>query len=172
MFSKSDIEKYFSVEKQGSLVFLIVGAIAVGLALYFFFTNKTPAYKGAAIPIILIGVVFILVGFSVYRQSDSDRIRNVYAYDMKPADFKEVELPRMQKLLNDMAIYRWIEIGLFASGVLIFLFLRKKPDLSFWSGLGLSLAIMALLAHGLDFMAKKPAIGYTQKVESFVKEMK
>ena len=172
MFSKSDIEKYFSVEKQGSLVFLIVGAIAVGLALYFFFSNKTPGYKGAAIPIILIGVVFMLVGFSVYRQSDSDRIRNVYAYDMKPADFKEVELPRMQKLLNDMAIYRWIEIGLFASGVLIFLFLRKKPDLSFWSGLGLSLAIMALLAHGLDFMAKKPAIGYTQKIESFVKEMK
>jgi hypothetical protein len=172
MFSKSDIEKYFTVEKQGSLIFLIVGVIAIGLALYFFFSNKTQIYKGAAIPMILIGVIFILVGSSVYRSSDANRIRNVYAYDMKPGDFKEVELPRMQKLLNDMAIYRWIEIGLFVSGVLIFLFLRKKPDVSFWSGLGLSLAIMALLAHGLDFMAKKPAIGYTQKVESFVNSVK
>jgi hypothetical protein len=172
MFSKSDIEKYFSAEKQGSLIFLIVGAIAIALALYFFFSNKTQVYKGAAIPIILIGVIFMLVGFSVQRKSDSDRIRNVYAFDMKPVEFKEVELPRMQKLLDDMAIYRWIEIGLFVTGVLIFLFLRKKPDLSFWSGLGLSLAIMALLAHGLDFMAKKPAIGYTQKIESFVKSMK
>jgi len=172
MFSKSDIEKYFTAEKQGSIVFLIVGTIAIGLALYFFFSNKTQIYKGAAFPIILIGVVFILVGFSVQRKSDSDRIRNVYAYDMKPGDFKEIELPRMQKLLEDMAIYRWIEIGLFVTGTLIFLFLRNKPDLSFWSGLGLSLAIMALLAHGLDFMAKKPAIGYTQKVESFVKSGK
>jgi len=172
MFSKSDIEKYFSAEKQGSLIFLIVGAIAIGIALYFFFVNKTQVYKGAAVPMILIGVIFLLVGFSVNRKSDGDRIRNVYAYDMKPADFKEVELPRMQQLLADMAIYRWIEIGLFVSGILIFLFLRKKPDLSFWSGLGLSLAIMGILAHGLDFMAKKPAIGYTQKVESFVKSMK
>ena len=172
MFSKSDIEKYFIGEKQGSLIFLIVGAIAIGLALYFFFSNKTPAFKGAAIPIILIGVVFILVGYTVNRKSDGDRIRNVQSYEIKPADFKEVELPRMQKLLEDMAIYRWIEIGLFVTGILIFLFLRNKPDLSFWSGLGLSLAIMALLAHGLDFMAKKPAIGYTQKIESFVKEMK
>ncbi len=44
--------------------------------------------------------------------------------------------------------------------------------MAFWTGLGLPLAIMALLAHGLDFMVKKPAIGYTQKVESFVKDMK
>jgi hypothetical protein len=172
MFSKSDIEKYFAAEKQGSLIFLVVGAIAIGIALYFFFYNKTQVYKGAAIPMILIGIIFILVGISVYSKNDDDRIRNVYALDMKPADFKDIELPKMQKLQNDLAIYRWIEIGLFASGFLIFLFLRKKPDLSFWSGLGLSLAIMALLAHGLDFMVKKPAIGYTQKVESFVKEMK
>jgi len=171
MFSKSDIEKYFLAEKQGGLIFLIVGAIAVALALFFFF-YKTQVYKGAAIPIILIGVIFLLVGATLHRKSDADRVRNVYAYDMKPVDFKDTELPRMQKFLGDLAIYRWIEIALFASGVLIFLFLRKKPDMSFWSGLGLALAIMALLAHGLDFMVKKPAIGYTQKVEAFVKDMK
>jgi hypothetical protein len=91
---------------------------------------------------------------------------------MKPVDFKDTELPSMQKYLADLAIYRWIEIALFASGVLIFLFLRKKPEMGFWYGLGLSLAIMALLAHGLDFMVKKPAIGYTHKVEAFVKDMK
>lgn len=129
-------------------------------------------YKGAAIPIILMGVIFLLVGATLHRKSDEGRVRNVYAYDMKPVDFKDTELPRMQKFLGDLAIYRWIEIALFASGVLIFLFLRKKPDMGFWSGLGLALAIMALLAHGLDFMVKKPAIGYTQKVESFVKDMK
>jgi drug/metabolite transporter (DMT)-like permease len=172
MFTKSDIEKYFSAEKQGSIIFLIVGAIAIGLALYFFFSNKTQIYKGAAIPIILIGVIFILVGATLHRKSDADRVRNVYAFDMKPVEFKDTELPRMQKFLGDLAIYRWIEIALFASGVLIFLFLRKKPDMAFWTGFGLSLAIMALLAHGLDFMVKKPSIGYTQKVESFVKDMK
>jgi drug/metabolite transporter (DMT)-like permease len=172
MFSKSDIEKYFTAEKQGSLIFLIVGAFAIALALFFFFYNKTQVYKGAAIPMILIGVIFILVGFTVYRKSDDDRIRNVYAYDMKPADFKEIELPRMQKVLTDLAIYRWVEIVLFASGILIFLFLRKKPDLSFWYGLGLSLALMAILAHGLDFLVKKRAIDYTKKIESFVQSKK
>jgi hypothetical protein len=171
MISKSDIEKYFLAEKQGGLIFLIVGAIAIALALFFFF-YKTQVYKGAAIPIILIGVIFMLVGTTLHRKSDEDRVRNVYAFDMKPVDFKDTELPRMQQYLGDLAIYRWIEILLFVAGILIFLFLRKKPDLSFWSGLGLSLAIMVLLAHGLDFMVKKSAIGYTQKVEAFVKDMK
>jgi len=172
MLSKSDIEKYFTSEKQGSLIFLIVGAFAIALALFYFFYNKTQVYKGAAIPMILIGIIFIIVGFTVNRKSDDDRIRNVYAHDMKPADFKEIELPRMQKVLADLAIYRWVEIVLFASGILIFLFLRQKPDLSFWYGLGLSLALMALLTHGLNFLSKKRAIDYTKKVESFVQSMK
>jgi len=172
MFSKSDIEKYFTAEKQGSLIFLIVGVFAIALALFFFFYNKTQVYKGAAIPMILIGIIFIVVGFTVHRKSDNDRIRNVYAFDMKPVDFKDKELPRMQKALENLAMYRRVEIALFAAGILLFLFLRNKPDLNFWYGLGISLAIMAVVAHGLDFLAKKRAIDYTKKIESFVQSMK
>lgn len=172
MFSKSDIEKYFIAEKQGSLIFLVVGIIAIVIALVFYFYLKTQAYKGASVPLVLIGLIFIIVGITVLRKSDDDRARNVYAYDMKPVDFKEKELPRMQKVLKDLAVYRWVEISLFAAGVLIFFFLRKKPDMSFWSGLGISLALMAILAHGLDFMVKKRAIGYTQQIETFVNSMK
>ena len=37
MFTKADIEKYFIAEKQESLVFIVVGVIALLLAIAFFF---------------------------------------------------------------------------------------------------------------------------------------
>jgi len=53
MFSKQDIEKYFLAEKQLGLLFIIIGAIAIVLAIVFFFLLKTSFYKGAAIPLLL-----------------------------------------------------------------------------------------------------------------------
>ena len=71
MFTKADIEKYFSAEKSESLLFVLIGAAAVIAAIVFFFFIKTNFYKGAAIPLLLVGMLLGIAGFTVYKRSDS-----------------------------------------------------------------------------------------------------
>ena len=104
MFSKTDIEQYFSAEKQGSLFFLAVGIVAVIASIILFFVLKTPFFKGTAIPMIIIGLIAGTIGFTIYKRSDEDRIRNVYAYDLNPIELKVKELPRMQKVMKSFKV--------------------------------------------------------------------
>lgn len=168
MFTKADIEKYFMAEKQESLVFLVIGIIAVLLALAFFFILKTNFYKGAAIPLLLVGIIQIVVGISVYKRSDEDRVRNVYAYDMNTDQLKNTELPRMKGVNRNFVIYRYTEIALAIIGAGLLFYYRPYPSQHFWYGLGLTLMIQALLMLGADYFAEKRALEYTKGLESFL----
>ena len=88
MFNKADIEKYFNAEKGESFIFMAIGIIGIIAAIIFFFVLKTNFYKGAAVPLVLVGLLLGVVGFTVYRSSDKQRVDNVYAYDMNPGALK------------------------------------------------------------------------------------
>ncbi len=62
MFTKTDIEKYFTAEKQESLLFMLIGIAGIVAALILFFFLKTNFYKGAAIPLLLVGLLLGVVG--------------------------------------------------------------------------------------------------------------
>ena len=76
MFTTSDIEKYFNGEKQESLLFVAIGIAGIITALIFFFVCKTNFYKGAAIPLLLIGLLLGIAGFTVYKRSDTQQQTN------------------------------------------------------------------------------------------------
>lgn len=168
MFTKTDIEKYFMAEKQAGLLFLVIGILAILIAVVFFFLLKTNFYKGAAVPLLVLGLIEAAVGFAVYKRSDADRIRNVYAYDMNPQELRDKELPRMQKVNANFTIYRWAEI-IFAVGGIVLLFLfRSNPEKTFWYGLGITLTIQALLLFAADTNAEKRAKEYRGKLSAFL----
>jgi hypothetical protein len=167
MFTKADIEKYFLAEKSESLLFIIIGAAAIVLALAFFFLLKTNWYKGAAIPFFVIGIMHLVIGYTVYNRSDADRKRIVYAYDMNPSSLKTTELPRMEKVNRNFVVLRYVEIFLLLSGLVIWFYLRKDASRSFWVGLGLALAIEAALSLGADYFAEARAKVYTQGLTNF-----
>ncbi len=98
MLTKTDIEKYFIAEKQESLVFLVIGMVAVLLALDFLFCDKIARLPGAALPLLILGLIQAVAGYSVYVRSDDQRISQVYAYDMNPDQLKTIELTRMRKV--------------------------------------------------------------------------
>jgi hypothetical protein len=102
MFSKADIEKYFTGEKSESLLFLCIGIAAIVTAVIIFFALKTNFYKGAAVPLLLIGLLLGVVGFTVYKRSDEDRKRVAYTYDMNPQELQQKELPRMQTVMRTL----------------------------------------------------------------------
>lgn len=170
MFSKADIEKYFVAEKQESLLFLCIGVAAIILAAVFFFALKTAFYKGAALPLLLIGIIQIVAGYTVYSRSDSDRTRNVYAYDMNPGELKAKELPRMQMVSKNFMIYRYVEIALALTGLALIFIFKGNTEKSFWVGVGLTLAIQSLIMLSADYFAEKRAHAYTNGIESFIKK--
>ncbi len=166
MFTKADIEKYFAAEKQESLLFLVIGIVAILLAITFFFILKTNFYKGAAIPLLVIGLIQVTVGFTVYKRSDGDRIRNVYAFDMNPGELQDKELPRMEKVNKTFVIYRWLEIALILAGIILIMMFRLRPEKSFLFGLGVTLSIQAFLMLGADYFAEKRAHIYTNQLKA------
>ena len=175
MFEQRDfnfIYKYFIAEKQESLLFLIVGIAAIMLALIFFiFIRSNPLfYKGAAIPLLAIGIVQCVVGFTVYSRSNKQMNEVAYNIGMEPVSYTRTqELPRMETVMKNFVIYRWVEIAFILIGVgLIFLF-RTNPDRSFWYGLGITLAIQAFLMLGADFFAERRGGVYTEELENLVK---
>jgi ABC-type xylose transport system permease subunit len=172
MFSKADIEKYFTAEKQESLLFVGVGIAALVLAVVFYFVCKTPFYKGAALPLLIVGLLLGVVGFTVYKRSDSDRTRNVYAYDMNPGELKTKELPRMVTVMKNFVIYRYTEILLAIAGIFLFFYFRNTADRQFWCGLGCTLAIMALVALAADYFAEKRGKTYINGLQEFVNQLK
>jgi drug/metabolite transporter (DMT)-like permease len=169
MLSKLELERYFSSEKQIGLIFIVFSLLAIVVACYLFFMQKTDLLKGFAIPVLLLGILFLTQGRTLHGRADGLRVANVQALESKPGDIRDKELPRIRKVLQDIAGYRLLEIGLFAVAALLAFYLKsKKPEWSFWYGLTLSLSIMAICSHGLNFMVKKQARDYAQKVESFV----
>ena len=153
MFAKSDLEKYFVQEKQESLLFLVIGVIAILLALAFYFYWKTEFLKGAAIPLFVIGIIQGIVGFTIYSRSDDQRISNVYAMDMDPGKLKTVEIPRMKKVVRNFVAYRWAEIVLLIAGLVLIFLYKNNTDKSFWFGLGITLAIQSAIMFSADLIA-------------------
>lgn len=174
MFEQRDfsfIYKYFIAEKQESLLFLIVGIAAVLLAVIFWFFIKSnpPFFKGAAIPLIAIGIIQIVVGYSVYNRTDKQKADIAYNIGMEPVAFvKQTELPRMKKVMKNFIIYRWVEIAFIITGlVLIFLF-RLNADKTFWYGFGIALALQAVIMLGSDYFAEQRGKKYVNKLERII----
>ena len=170
MFAKTDIERYFLEEKSESRVFLLLGILAILAAILFFLFGNNRVFTGAAIPLLLIGILLSVVGFTVYRRSDSDRMRNVYAYDMNPSELKDKEIPRMKTVMKNFVIYRYTEIALALLGIGLYVFFIRDITKDFWRGFGLALAIMALITLTADYFAEQRGKKYLQGLEEFCKE--
>ncbi len=168
MFTKADIEKYFNAEKAESWVFMAIGIAGIIAAIVFFFFIKTNLYKGAAIPFLVIGLMLGVVGFTIYKRSDADRMRNVYTYDMNPAELKEKEIPRMQTVIKNFIIYRWVEIILFLTGSALYIYFIRDIRYDFWRGFGLAMALMAFLALTADYFAERRGHVYLNGLKSFI----
>lgn len=167
MFTKTDIEKYFMAEKSLTTVFMILGAIAIIVAIVFFFVMKTSWYKGAAIPFLLAGILQLAAGYTVFKKADSDRKSMVYAYDMNPSLLKEKELPRMEKVNSTFKILMGTEIAFIIIGLGLFLYFKNDSSKAFWVGLGLALAAEGAITFIADLTAKKRADTYTEGLRSF-----
>ncbi len=170
MLTKTDIEKYFFAEKQENLFFLIIGVMAILIAITFYFFVKNNFYRGAAIPFLVVGLIQLVVGYTVYTRSDQQRIDNVYAFDMNPGKLKNEELPRMKAVGRSFIVYRWIEIVLVLAGITLIFYFSGEKEKSFWLGFGFALAVQAALMLSADYFAQKRGKVYTEQLENYTQK--
>lgn len=168
MLNKPDIERYFLAEKQAALLLLIIGIIAVLIGILCFFVFKGNLLKGAAVPLLAIGLFECIAGNSIYKRSDADRVRIVYAYDMNPPLLKTEELPRMQALNKNFRMYQAVEFGLAVLGILLMIYFHGQAHRSFWVGFGLTLIIQSVLMFGIETMAAHRSKEYTRKLSAYL----
>jgi hypothetical protein len=168
MFSKTDIEKYFTSEKQMGLVFLILAVLALSVALFFVLSQKTPFYRGASLPVFLFAGFLLFSGYGLYSRSDDRRIRDVYAYDMDPGQLSGKEVPRLQSMYRDVSRFHMAGFLLLGLSAVAAFFLSKHGELSFWYGFSVSLSLAALAVCVITYFMASRLSEFTSRMQSFL----
>jgi lipoprotein signal peptidase len=145
------ITRYFTAEKSESILFMLTGVLAIILAVFFLIKVKQPFYNGMAYAFILIALIQIAVGGSIFMRSPKDIIRVTNILQNDKTLIQTEEIPRMKVVMKNFILYRWIEIALVLAG--IFLFLRSSPE-TVLKGIGLGLIIQAGIMLMLDYFAE------------------
>lgn len=151
------ITEYFNAEKAESLLFMSVGIAAIAIASYFLIRLKQPFYNGVAYPVILIALIQIIVGSSVYIRSPKDIQRVNDIITASPEKIQTEEIPRMETVMKNFSLYKKIEIGMMIAGLAMFLFFAQGTVLK---GVGAGLFIQALFMLILDLFAESRGKDY------------
>jgi multidrug transporter EmrE-like cation transporter len=159
------ISKYFNAEKYESLLFILVGIVAISFATYFFLKVKQPFYTGMAYPIMAIALIQLTVGGSVFLRSPKDILRVENIIQSEKTKIISEEIPRMEVVMKNFEIYRWVEIALFVLGLIMFFYFQP---MTIWKGIGIGLAIQAGFMLLLDFFAESRGRIYFEYLKTIV----
>lgn len=162
------IVKYFNGEKAESYLFILVGVIALAIALYVIFVLKTSFWRGVAIPFFIVGLLEFVVGYTILTRTPQDiiRVENIMGHEQHK--IKTEEIPRMEKVLSNFVIFRYVEIVLIVLGIL-FMYSSKNDTL--WKGVGLGLFIQVSIVLGLDFFAERRGSMYMSYLKDYIDKL-
>jgi hypothetical protein len=163
----NQIEKYFRAEKAESLLFMVVGLLAITLSLYFNFKQKDFFYTGMSYALLAVAILQLVVGFTVYKRSPLDETRVKSMIEVQFDKIENEEIPRMQLVMKNFVVYRWVEIVLAIIGILHYLFLGRTEWLK---GFGLGLSLQSVLMLLLDFFAEHRGQIYLKFLNDFIQK--
>ena len=152
------IQSYFQAEKQGGFIALAIGIAACSVGGGVFLSAGAPFYTGLAIPLVLVGIVQMMVGANVARRSDlqADDLEKLLAES--PAEFRQLEAPRMAAVFSAFVRIKWAEVAFIVVGLAIILL---NSELNCTKGLGAGLFAQGSIILCFDFFAKKSGKQYS-----------
>lgn len=161
------VVKYFNGEKAESYVFILLGVIAFAMALYFIFALKSSFWKGVAIPFLVVALLECIVGYTIVTRSPKDLERVKTCIQKEPKGLKTLEIPRMEKVMRNFMIFRYVEIALIILGIT--LMYSYKND-TFLKGIGLGLFIQGSIVLSLDFFAERRGYIYLEYLKELIEK--
>ena len=156
------IKTYFAAEKSESLLFLILGIAAIGFSLYGWLKWNEAFYRGIAIPLILIAVIQVVVGGTVYLRSDRQMENLVQLWLSNKVELRNREIPRMEVVMKNFSAYKKVEIAFVLIGVFWIVFARQRP---FWVGIGVGMLLQGAVMLALDIFAEQRGEKYQSEIQ-------
>ncbi len=146
------IKTYFTAEKNESLIFIAFGILTISFSVYALVKWGDSFYKGFAIPVILIGLIQLVVGSTVYFRTDKQikELETLYVTDKSA--FSKAEMPRMHTVMKNFSLYKKIEIAFVLTGLALLLIVPSKE---FWLGIGVGLLLQGALMLTADIFAER-----------------
>lgn len=156
-----DLQRYFSAEKSESLLFVAVGILAIGLAVWLW--QDGHRLRSAAFPLIAIALIQLVVGGTVFLRTDGQVAAATTVLETAPAQFKHDELARMDTVMRNFNTYKIIEITLLAIGCGLILVMRSS-DVAV--GIGQGLVIQSAFMLFLDLYAESRGEDYLRALHN------
>ena len=157
----NNMSDYFVAEKQESVIFVVVGLLAIGFSLWLWMNGHRLKYM--AYPLVVIALMQIVVGGTVYLRTDSQVSTLSAQLQVNPAALKAEETARMETVMKNFSIYKGIEMLLLIIGVGMIAFLQRH-DMA--AGIGVGLVLQAALTLTLDLFAEVRGADYLSVVQS------
>jgi hypothetical protein len=76
----------------------------------------------------------------------------------------------METVNRNFVIYRWVELALLVTGIILSMVYGQNPGRAFWYGFGIALSIQAGVLLVTDYFAEKRAFIYTKGLQSYTRE--
>ena len=171
MFTKENIEQYFSAFKNEQIFLIILGAVALIVALIFFVGFKTEWYKGFALPLAVFAVLNMGAGFSNYKKADILKVRNTYNYDLHPELLRTKELPRIQEMKQNFTVLIYVNISIIFAAAFIFFYFKKKEGSQYYMGVAASLFFVAVLSVAIYSVMKSRSKKYQNGIIMYTKNI-
>lgn len=157
----NNMSSYFVAEKQESVIFIAVGLLAIGLSIWLWMNGHR--LKSMAYPLVVIALMQIVVGASVYVRTHSQLSTLSAQLQVNPAAFKAEESTRMETVMKNFSIYKAVEMLLLIVGVGMIAFLQRY-DMA--AGIGVGLVLQAAFTLTLDIFAEARGADYLSAVQS------
>lgn len=157
----NNMSSYFVAEKQESMIFIVVGLLAIGLSIWLWMNGHR--LKSMAYPLVVIALMQIVVGASVYVRTHSQLSTLSAQLQVNPAAFKAEESTRMETVMKNFSIYKAVEMLLLIVGVGMIAFLQRY-DMA--AGIGIGLVLQAAFTLALDIFAEARGADYLSAVQS------
>jgi hypothetical protein len=159
----SQLDAYFAAEKAESLLFLLAAAIALAFSAFALWRLRDSLFKGLAIPLLLVGLIQLVVGASIFARTEAQLAELKAQYRVAPSTFKAQELSRMTGVSRSFGVYKGIEIAFVVVGLALALTRRAGR---FWRGFGLGMLVQGALMLPADLLAEHRAAGYIRAIEA------
>lgn len=151
------IETYFRAEKAESLLFLLIGLASIVFAVFAWVKWNEHFMKGMAIPLVLIGLIQMTVGGTVFARTDKQVAALHAQVQVDIQGYRAAELPRMEKVVKSFTAIKWMEIAFLLIGTGLLVIAKGN---SFWKGVGLGLLLQGAISLTLDVFAEKRGLEY------------
>ena len=152
------IATYFNAERDESMLFMAVGALALAASAYFLLVLRKPFFNGMAITLSVVAALQIIVGITIYQRSPLDTARVQQMVQSAPQQIKSEEVPRMQKVILNFKIYLGVELSLLVLSIVVLLLVSSPGTLI--RGAAMGLAIQAVFTAVLDLAAMRRGDAY------------